>query len=97
MPQSSLALELREDSAPAEEDGFPDDFTPERAASSLAGFQRGTLRARDEGADPQYDQAETTAPKDPEVPVPAAAELPAPPEQPDPAPRLRPPTAHEGR
>ncbi|MFF4544861.1 nitrate- and nitrite sensing domain-containing protein [Streptomyces sp. NPDC001435] len=106
VPQTSLALELREESAPAEEDGFPDDFTAERAASSLAGFQRGTLKARDEEGepqydqaekDPQYDQAEETAPQDPEVDVPAAAELPAPPEQPDPAPRLSPPTAHEGR
>ncbi|MGW7402831.1 sensor histidine kinase [Streptomyces sp. NPDC054833] len=105
VPQTSLALELREESAPAEEDGFPDDFTAERAASSLAGFQRGTLKARDEEGepqydqaekDPQYDQAEETAPQDPEVDVPAAAELPAPPEQPDPAPRLSPPTAHEG-
>ncbi|MGW3146086.1 sensor histidine kinase [Streptomyces sp. NPDC001177] len=97
VPQTSLVLELREESAPAGEDGFPDDFTAERAASSLAGFQRGTLKARDEEGDPQYDQAEETAPQDPEVDVPAAAELPAPPEQPDPAPRPRPPTAHEGR
>jgi hypothetical protein len=110
VPQTSLVLELREESASAEEDGFldsfPDDFTAERAASSLAGFQRGTLKARDEEGepqydqaekDPQYDQAEETAPQDPEVDVPATAELPAPPEQPDPAPRLSPPTAHEGR
>ncbi|MFJ3306523.1 nitrate- and nitrite sensing domain-containing protein [Streptomyces sp. NPDC086549] len=84
VPQTSLVPELREESAPSEESGFPDDFTAERAASSLAGFQRGTFRARDEDADPQYDQAEATAPRDPEVPVPAAAELSAPPEQPDP-------------
>ncbi|MFI5797671.1 nitrate- and nitrite sensing domain-containing protein [Streptomyces sp. NPDC051677] len=51
VPQTSLANELREDSADSswgsvEEDGFPDDFTAERAASSLAAFQRGTLRAQ---------------------------------------------------
>jgi signal transduction histidine kinase len=46
VPQSSLAAELREESAPAEEDGCADDFTAERAASSLACFQRGTLQAR---------------------------------------------------
>ncbi|MET7687359.1 nitrate- and nitrite sensing domain-containing protein [Streptomyces sp. NPDC005483] len=48
VPQTSLAVELR-DEAPAtcpEEDA--DEFTADRAASSLAGFQRGTLRARDE-------------------------------------------------
>ncbi|SER22924.1 Signal transduction histidine kinase [Streptomyces sp. yr375] len=50
VPQTSLATELREESASAaaaEGDGFPDDdFNAERAASSLAGFQRGTLRAQ---------------------------------------------------
>ncbi|UXY31591.1 sensor histidine kinase [Streptomyces sp. HUAS TT20] len=106
VPQTSLVPELREESAPAGEEGFPDDFTAEHAASSLAGFQRGTHKARDEEGDPQYDQAEKdpqydlaeeTAPQDPEVDVPATAELPAPPEQPDPAPRLSPPTVHEGR
>ncbi|MFJ4205143.1 nitrate- and nitrite sensing domain-containing protein [Streptomyces sviceus] len=48
VPQTSLAAELREE-APAtcpEEDA--DEFTADHAASSLAGFQRGTLRARDE-------------------------------------------------
>ncbi|GAA0900565.1 sensor histidine kinase [Streptomyces thermoalcalitolerans] len=49
IPQTSLAAELREEPprdmhSPA--DG--EDFTAERAASSLAGFQRGTRRARDE-------------------------------------------------
>ncbi|MFJ8106399.1 nitrate- and nitrite sensing domain-containing protein [Streptomyces sp. NPDC096132] len=48
IPQTSLAAELREEAPPCEEDGFPDDFTAERAASSLAGFQRGTLQARDD-------------------------------------------------
>ncbi|MDX3249282.1 hypothetical protein PV408_48055, partial [Streptomyces sp. ME18-1-4] len=63
VPQTSLATELREDSAAAaaasvEEDGFPDDFTAERAASSLAGFQRGTLRAQaDTDTDTEADSS----------------------------------------
>ncbi|MCX4765692.1 nitrate- and nitrite sensing domain-containing protein [Streptomyces sp. NBC_01275] len=52
VPQTSLASELREDAVAVEEDGFPDDFTAERAASSLAGFQRGTLQARDDDVPP---------------------------------------------
>ncbi|MEV5934154.1 nitrate- and nitrite sensing domain-containing protein [Streptomyces sp. NPDC052079] len=48
VPQTSLAAELREEPAPDTEDQAADDFTAERAASSLAGFQRGTLQARDE-------------------------------------------------
>ncbi|MEU8574099.1 sensor histidine kinase [Streptomyces asoensis] len=54
VPQTSLATELRDDraGAPADEDGFPDDFTAERAASSLAGFQRGTLRAHADAEGP---------------------------------------------
>lgn len=51
VPQTSLAAELREESAPAEPDGHDEDFTAEQAASSLAGFQRGTLRARDDAGD----------------------------------------------
>ncbi|MFF7448014.1 MULTISPECIES: nitrate- and nitrite sensing domain-containing protein [unclassified Streptomyces] len=60
VPQTSLAVELREDAAPAEQDGHDDDFTAERAASSLAGFQRGTSRARDEeaGASPAAAEPE---------------------------------------
>jgi hypothetical protein len=50
VPQTSLAAELREECAPAEEDGCADEFTAERAASSLACFQRGTLKARDADA-----------------------------------------------
>lgn len=66
VPQTSLAAELREDTAPAQDDDpFDlDDFTAERAASSLAGFQRGTLQARDDGADTAYDQTAGTAPED---------------------------------
>ncbi|GGZ99694.1 nitrate- and nitrite sensing domain-containing protein [Streptomyces echinoruber] len=47
VPQTSLAAELREEPAPAPEDEDADDFTAQRAASSLAGFQRGTRQARD--------------------------------------------------
>ncbi|MDX2679841.1 sensor histidine kinase [Streptomyces sp. NY05-11A] len=59
VPQTSLATELREDAAASvEEDGFPDDFTAERAASSLAGFQRGTLRAQaDTDTDTEADSS----------------------------------------
>ncbi|MBE8473379.1 sensor histidine kinase [Streptomyces justiciae] len=46
VPQTSLAVELREE-APVVADDDPDGFTAEHAASSLAGFQRGTLQARD--------------------------------------------------
>ncbi|WP_413759381.1 nitrate- and nitrite sensing domain-containing protein [Streptomyces sp. MMBL 11-3] len=66
VPQTSLAAELREDSVPeaAEEaDASLEEFTAERAASSLAGFQRGTLQARDNDADTTYDQGEETAPE----------------------------------
>ncbi|MFD8233764.1 nitrate- and nitrite sensing domain-containing protein [Streptomyces sp. NPDC059696] len=52
VPQTSLVEELREEAAPAGDDGSLDDFTAEAAASSLAGFQRGTLRARDDAATP---------------------------------------------
>ncbi|MFF3848840.1 nitrate- and nitrite sensing domain-containing protein [Streptomyces sp. NPDC002328] len=52
VPQSSLVAELREE--PGGDGGDAggvdafEEFTAERAASSLAGFQRGTLRARDD-------------------------------------------------
>ncbi|MET9191221.1 histidine kinase, partial [Streptomyces tendae] len=52
VPQTSLAAELRDEDPGGRRDGSADssddgygDFTAERAASSLAGFQRGTLRA----------------------------------------------------
>ncbi|MGP4049886.1 sensor histidine kinase [Streptomyces sp. 2A115] len=78
VPQTSLAAELREDSEPAEADGSLEDFTAERAASSLSGFQRGTLQARDDATDAAvtdttvtdttamdttYDQGEEAAPE----------------------------------
>ncbi|MEU5039385.1 histidine kinase, partial [Streptomyces griseorubiginosus] len=49
VPQTSLAVELREEAPVAgAEEGDTEDFTADHAASSLAGFQRGTRRARDE-------------------------------------------------
>ncbi|MFC4498248.1 MULTISPECIES: nitrate- and nitrite sensing domain-containing protein [Streptomyces] len=87
VPQTSLAAELREECGPVEEDGFPDDFSAERAASSLAGFQRGTLRARDDDTPPS-DPSDPSVPDVPDVPdVPeqpstaqtAAAQAPGPP------------------
>ncbi|WP_328433806.1 nitrate- and nitrite sensing domain-containing protein [Streptomyces sp. NBC_00425] len=86
VPQTSLAGELREDPSSAgavEDDRVLDDFTAERAASSLAGFQRGTLRAHaDADADePPSDPPETTAEEAPGPPVTAAgaAKTPTPP------------------
>ncbi|WP_438272292.1 hypothetical protein [Streptomyces pseudovenezuelae] len=66
VPQTSLAVELREE-APAtcpEEDA--EEFTADHAASSLAGFQRGTLRARDEDGllDTPRDALAGPAPED---------------------------------
>ena len=63
VPQTSLVEELREESGPAEHDGSLDDFTAEAAASSLAGFQRGTLRARDDEAEPPHDEEAPTGPR----------------------------------
>ncbi|MFF7642565.1 nitrate- and nitrite sensing domain-containing protein [Streptomyces canus] len=48
VPQTSLAVELREEAPAACPEEDADEFTADHAASSLAGFQRGTLRARDE-------------------------------------------------
>jgi hypothetical protein len=58
-----LVEELREESAPAGDDGSLDDFTAEAAASSLAGFQRGTLRARDDDAEPPHDEEAAAVPR----------------------------------
>ncbi|TLS41519.1 HAMP domain-containing protein [Streptomyces montanus] len=63
VPQTSLAAELREDSDPAQADDAYEDFTAERAASSLSGFQRGTLQARDDDARTRDDEGEGTAPE----------------------------------
>ncbi|MEU7471032.1 nitrate- and nitrite sensing domain-containing protein [Streptomyces sp. NPDC044984] len=77
VPQTSLAAELREESVPDAEDDSGD-FTAEHAASSLAGFQRGTSQARDDDTDEAGppDDADGTA-----APVHVPAELPAPPDE----------------
>lgn len=73
VPQTSLATELLEDTEP---DGpcedAPDEFSAERAASSLAGFQRGTLQARDDDAEGPYDHGEDNPPQEPDAQVPTA-------------------------
>ncbi|MFE9997594.1 sensor histidine kinase [Streptomyces avermitilis] len=72
VPQTSLAAELKEEAAPGREDDDPcEDFTAERAAASLAGFQRGTLQARDTTAEGAYDHREEAAAEDPDARVPA--------------------------
>ncbi|MFF0161331.1 nitrate- and nitrite sensing domain-containing protein [Streptomyces sp. NPDC005263] len=50
VPQTSLVAELREEATPqdAADAADADEFTAEHAASSLGGFQAGTLRAREE-------------------------------------------------
>ncbi|WUV91736.1 nitrate- and nitrite sensing domain-containing protein [Streptomyces canus] len=58
VPQTSLAVELREDAPAVGEQEDADEFTADHAASSLAGFQLGTLRARDE--DDALDTLENT-------------------------------------
>ncbi|WP_217134569.1 nitrate- and nitrite sensing domain-containing protein [Streptomyces sp. AC558_RSS880] len=75
VPQTSLAAELREESVPDAEDDSGD-FTAEHAASSLAGFQRGTSQARDDDTDEAGppDDADGAA-----APAHVPAELPAPP------------------
>ncbi|MFI0502622.1 nitrate- and nitrite sensing domain-containing protein [Streptomyces albogriseolus] len=63
VPQTSLAAELLEE--PAAADPRDDEFTAEHAASSLACFQQGTLRARDAVGDVPEDGP-------PRVPAPAS-------------------------
>ncbi|MEV7015052.1 nitrate- and nitrite sensing domain-containing protein [Streptomyces sp. NPDC093991] len=77
VPQTSLAAELLED--PATADSCDDDFTAERAASSLSCFQQGTFRARDTVGDvperdvPEDDDAGPTVPDGPpRVPTPSS-------------------------
>lgn len=71
IPQTSLAAELKEEAGPCP-DGDTDDFTAERAASSLAGFQRGTLQARDDDTESDHATGEETASEDPGDRVPAS-------------------------
>ncbi|MGY1496612.1 sensor histidine kinase [Streptomyces sp. QTS52] len=73
VPQTSLAAELLEDTGPDDtSEDAPDEFSAERAASSLSGFQRGTLQARDDDAEEQYDQGKDNTPREPAAPLPAA-------------------------
>ncbi|MDW4906286.1 nitrate- and nitrite sensing domain-containing protein [Streptomyces sp. ADMS] len=73
VPQTSLAAELLEDTEPdGTSEDVLDEFSAERAASSLSGFQRGTLQARDDDAEEQYDHGEDNAPREPDAPLPAA-------------------------
>ncbi|WP_200301052.1 sensor histidine kinase [Streptomyces adelaidensis] len=74
VPQTSLAAELKEE-APDPDGDVLADFTAEAAASSLAGFQRGTLQARDDDAEPEYEQGdswEESASEDPGDRIPAS-------------------------
>ncbi|MET7882796.1 sensor histidine kinase [Streptomyces avermitilis] len=72
VPQTSLAAELKEEAAPGrDDDDRCEDFTAERAAASLAGFQRGTLQARDTTAEGTYDHREEAAAETPDDRVPA--------------------------
>ncbi|MEQ6026570.1 nitrate- and nitrite sensing domain-containing protein [Streptomyces salinarius] len=95
VPQASLAAELRDEDPGVRRDGAEGasgddyaDFTAERAASSLAGFQRGTLRAQtDDDTDATDTDADTGTGTDTDGPVPSAASTPSTP----PADR-RPPT-----
>lgn len=71
IPQTSLAAELKEEAPDSDGDAL-DDFTAERAASSLAGFQRGTLQARDDDAEPEYALGEASASQDAGDRIPAS-------------------------
>ncbi|MFE1249613.1 nitrate- and nitrite sensing domain-containing protein [Streptomyces sp. NPDC058735] len=62
VPQTSLVEELRVEPPPADDHGLHD-FTAEAAAASLAGFQRGTLRALDDDAEPPQDQEAAATPR----------------------------------
>ena len=71
IPQTSLAAELKEESGPCPA-GDADEFTAERAAFSLARFQRGTLQARDDDEEPEYASGEASASEDPGDRIPAS-------------------------
>lgn len=74
VPQTSLAVELRDDAKAAGADEDAEEFTADHAASSLSGFQRGTLRARDEDdlldgpQDLPADRAAVDVPDAPDAP-----------------------------
>ncbi|WP_030420740.1 nitrate- and nitrite sensing domain-containing protein [Streptomyces sp. SCSIO 75703] len=71
VPQTSLAAELREEvPSAAAATGDEAEFTAERAASSLGGFQRGTFRARDdESGEHPLPPAAGLPPTDPPLPT----------------------------
>ncbi|MFI6657978.1 nitrate- and nitrite sensing domain-containing protein [Streptomyces sp. NPDC050523] len=71
VPQTSLAAELREEAPAGEQNGHTDEFTAEQAAASLAGFQRGTLRAHGDDTETQYDQEHAPEARDEDAPLPA--------------------------
>lgn len=72
VPQTSLAAELLDTEADGTSEDALDEFSAERAASSLSGFQRGTLQARDDDAEEQYDHGEDNPPQEPDAPLPDA-------------------------
>ncbi|WP_149824066.1 sensor histidine kinase [Streptomyces tailanensis] len=72
IPQTSLAAELKEEALTCPDGDRDDDFTAERAASSLAGFQRGTLQARDDDAESEYAGEEPAPSEDPGDRLPAS-------------------------
>ncbi|MGW0951405.1 nitrate- and nitrite sensing domain-containing protein [Streptomyces sp. NPDC002545] len=72
VPQTSLAAELRGEAVPVVEDDPLDGFTAERAASSLAGFQRGTREARHDDTQERADAPEEAAAPDGATPDSAA-------------------------
>jgi signal transduction histidine kinase len=70
VPRTRLTAELREEPAGREVDDPDDEFTAERAASSLAGFQRGTLKARQEETVPSApDEPSAHPPTTPAAPT----------------------------
>jgi hypothetical protein len=71
VPQTSLVEELREEAPATGADDGLDEFTAEAAASSLAGFQRGTLRARDDDAEPPHREEAAAPPRQAAGPVPS--------------------------
>ncbi|MFC5954083.1 nitrate- and nitrite sensing domain-containing protein [Streptomyces pratens] len=82
VPQTSLAAELREEAVMTPVEDNAASFTAEHAASSLAGFQRGTSEARDDDAGAARPAADddTTEPSGAPAEVPATSrDLPTPP------------------
>ncbi|WAX77284.1 sensor histidine kinase [Streptomyces sp. KMM 9044] len=77
VPQTSLAAELREETATQTAEDDAASFTAEHAASSLAGFQRGTLEARDGDAGSDDDSVRPAADGDMTASPGAPTEVPA--------------------